>query len=107
MFRFQHLWVVILAAAGSARIQAADKDALAAVLAHEIIGPQQALKEVERYVDARVPRMPPVKTVQEWEQHANKMRAQLLENVVYRGEAATWRDAKGKVEWLDTIQGGP
>ena len=30
----------------------------------------------------------------------------MLDNVVFRGEAATWRDYAGKVEWLDTIDGG-
>ena len=30
----------------------------------------------------------------------------MLEKVVFRGEAAEWRDADGKVEWLDTIEGG-
>ena len=31
----------------------------------------------------------------------------MLERIVYRGEAARWRDAETKVEWLDTIEGGP
>jgi len=35
------------------------------------------------------------------------LRQQTLERVVFRGEAAHWRDAKSKVEWLDTIAGGP
>jgi dienelactone hydrolase len=36
-----------------------------------------------------------------------KTRADVLSNVVYRGEAAKWRDYQGKVEWFDTIEGGP
>src|SRR5262249_49094346 len=34
-------------------------------------------------------------------------RAAVLDKVVYRGEAAAWRDAQTKVEWQDTIKGGP
>jgi hypothetical protein len=30
----------------------------------------------------------------------------VLDQVVFRGEAAKWRDAAGKVEWLETIEGG-
>src|SRR5687768_7511693 len=52
--------------------------------------------------------MPKVATVAEWEQHATTMRADVLERIVFRGEPAkSWRDAKTKVEWLDTIEGGP
>lgn len=80
---------------------------LTAILGREIIGPRQALIEVQEYCDARVPRMPKVQTAAEWEQHAIRIRADVLERVVYRGEAAVWRDAKTKVEWLDTIPGGP
>src|SRR5438445_9065392 len=87
--------------------RAAEKDDLAGILGRQIIGPQQTQKEVEDYVEARIPRMPQVKTVAEWERHANRIRAEMFEKVVYRGEAAKWRDAECKVEWLDTINGGP
>ena len=36
----------------------------------------------------------------------SEIRQAVLERIVYRGEAA-WRDAPVKVEWLDTIAGGP
>jgi hypothetical protein len=86
---------------------AADKPDLQDILGREIIGPHRGLIEVQDYTEAHVPRMPDVKTVAEWEQHANRMRAAVLKHVVYRGEAAAWRDAKLGVEWLDTIPGGP
>ena len=31
----------------------------------------------------------------------------MLDKVIFRGEAVKWRDMKAKVEWLDTIPGGP
>jgi hypothetical protein len=91
----------------AAVLPAADKPDLKAVLAHPIIGPHLGLTEVQHYTEPRIPRMPAVGSVAEWEQLANKMRAQVLERVVYRGQAAAWRDAKCKVEWLGTIKGGP
>jgi hypothetical protein len=97
--------LVILAAVEPAA--AAEKPDLKTLLGKEIIGPRQALLDVQEYTDARVPRMPAVKSVVEWEAQANAMRAAVLERVVYRGEAAAWRDAKTQVEWLDTISGGP
>ena len=31
----------------------------------------------------------------------------MFERVIFRGEAAKWRDAKTKVEWLESLPGGP
>jgi dienelactone hydrolase len=83
------------------------KSPLAALLERPIVEPETALKEVKRFTEARVPPMPAVTTIAEWEQHAARMRQDVLDRVIYRGEAAAWRDAETKVEWLDTIAGGP
>ncbi len=42
-----------------------------------------------------------------WEAEARRLRVEVLQKVVYRGEAARWRDAPARVEWLQTIPGGP
>lgn len=76
-------------------------------LEHEIIGPKAMMNETIDWVDARVPRMPEVKSVADWESHANRMRRDALEQVIFRGEAARWRSAKTGVVWLETIEGGP
>ena len=76
-------------------------------LQREIVGPVLPMTEVQHYCDRRVPEMPGVNTVAEWEQQAEEMRKGVLDRIVFRGEAARWRDAPGKVEWLDTIDGGP
>src|SRR5262249_11733653 len=102
------MWLSFVAlAALQSRALAVGKEPLDAILKHQILTPQQTQHEVEKYVEARVPRMPQVKTVAEWEKQANRIRTELLEKVVYRGEAAKWGDAKGKVEWFETIPGGP
>ena len=76
-------------------------------LARPIIGSTQTLAEVQAFCEKRVPPMPEVNSAKKWERIAEKLRRETLEKVVFRGEAARWRDAKTKVEWLDTIEGGP
>lgn len=76
-------------------------------LAKPIIGPRQAMADVQAYVTSRVPRMPSVKSAEEWSRTVEQLRADVAENVLFRGAAASWRDANARVEWLDTIEGGP
>lgn len=82
-------------------------DFVSKVLAREIIGPRQTLVETIRECESAIPRMPEVKSIGVWEKAAERMRGDALTHVIFRGEAAAWRAAKGKVEWLDTIEGGP
>jgi len=93
----------------AADVDAADVDAadVGKLLGREIIGPALSQLEVQHYCDRRVPRMPEVKTAAQWQALAERMRADVLERIVYRGRAVAWRDAKTKVEWLQTIPGGP
>jgi hypothetical protein len=88
-------------------LRAQEKSPVGAFLAHEIIGPRQGHLDVCEYLDARVPRMPAVKTAAEWDKVAEQIRKDVLDNVVFRGEAAKWRAAKTTVEWQETIDGGP
>jgi hypothetical protein len=89
------------------RLSAEEKSAVQAALEHEIIGPRQTLTETVDYLQGRVPRMPEFPTRTTWEKEADRLRSAILKRVVYRGEAAAWRDAKLGLEWQDTIQGGP
>jgi hypothetical protein len=88
-------------------IFAADPQAdVKAALSREIVGPKQSMADVRKFTSSRVPPVPEAKSIAEWELHANRMRKETLDRVVFRGEAAKWRDAKTKVEMLDTIAGG-
>jgi len=80
--------------------------ALGKFLARRIVDPGLVQAEVERFCDARVPRMPEVRSVEEWEKYAGQLRRAVLEEVVLRGRAAHWARAKTKVEWLGAIEGG-
>ena len=85
----------------------AEDDFVTAALAREIIGPRQSMTEVADYADSLIPRMPEVKSLAEWETYVGRTRANVLERVIFRGEAIAWRDAKVKVETVETIDGGP
>ncbi len=77
-------------------------------LRREIIGPDLALTEVRTFLESRIPAMPVTRSVAEWSRQAANLRRDVLERVVFRGAAAaTWRDAKTRVEWLETVAGGP
>lgn len=64
--------------------------------------------EAQRFSDARVPRMPTVKTAAEWTSIADTLRRKTLDQVVFRGaQAKQWREARTQVVWLETLPGGP
>ncbi len=77
------------------------------LLGRELIHPRLLLEEIQAYVEARVPAVPVFEDAAEWGPYADSLRQAFLDRVVFRGEAAAWRDAKMGVEWLDTIEGGP
>ncbi len=87
--------------------QAAEISDLATVLSQPIINPGQTLTDVQNFTFVRVPPMPQASSVAEWEKIAARLRENTLEKIVFRGEAAQWRNASTKVEWLTTIDGGP
>lgn len=91
----------------AASLRAAEPAQLEPLLKREIIGSVLPLAEVQRYCQARVPKMPKVEDSRQWETEAARLRAAVLQMIVYRGRAARWRDAPAKVQWLKTIHGGP
>ncbi|MCE9532091.1 MAG: hypothetical protein K8T89_13350 [Planctomycetes bacterium] len=80
--------------------------AIEAALRKEIIGPRTALIETQEFVDAKIPRLVAPKTAAEWDREAERMREKVKNDVIFRGEAAKWRDAKTKVEIVETVKGG-
>lgn len=86
---------------------AADDDDITAWLQKPVIDSQLPLHEVREFCEARVPPMPQVSTVEEWKRYAKQARQRVFDEVIFRGEAAKWRDAECRVEFLETIEGGP
>ena len=81
--------------------------AIERALAQEIIGPDLALEEVRVFNETRVPDMPSVRSAAEWKAKAREYRRNVLNKVVFRGEAAKWRDPPLRVEWSAVIEGLP
>jgi dienelactone hydrolase len=76
-----------------------------AMLAQPILAPRQTLIEAQAHLASRVKPMPPIAERGAWDRYARELRAQILDDVVFRGEAAKWRDLPTRVEWLDSIAG--
>ncbi len=81
--------VFVLVALGN-RFAAGDvnESQVAVLLQREIVGRQRALEEVRAFCDARVSRMPPIVSAAQWDEEAQRLRAAVLEQIVYRGRAA-------------------
>jgi hypothetical protein len=87
--RFGVSVVLVLALPGTRLIFGADQNAdPQAILGREIIGPHQTISEVQTYVEAGVPRVQRYDTVADWERQAERLRAGVLDRVVFRGKAA-------------------
>ncbi|MEX0611353.1 MAG: hypothetical protein WD738_05030 [Pirellulales bacterium] len=101
---------LVLVLAASRTLWAADPpeaaDALQSALRRSILDPSVPLGEVRAYVFARIPKFKSPKSTGDWERQAAVIRAQMLEKIVFRGEAARWRDAETQVQWFDAIEGG-
>jgi dienelactone hydrolase len=76
-------------------------------LSHEIIGGNLALAEAQSFIAQRLPPAPQVHSVRQWDKRQSRLRKDLLDHVFLRGEAKKWAEARTKVEWLETIEGGP
>ena len=82
---------LFIALAFSKTLLAADVP-LKELLTKPILDAMAVQNEVQAFCDARVPKVPQAASKEEWEKLATKMRAETLEKVVFRGEAAKWRD---------------
>lgn len=92
---------------GNGGLLSAEPPELGTLLKHPILEDNQALIDVQLYCVGRIPKMPEVSSAKDWTKKADEYREAVLRDVVYRGIAVQWRDAETRVEWLDTIEGGP
>lgn len=84
--------------------QAPDASKISAWIDKTILDKDIAIDEVRAYIVSKLPKMPALKTPEEWTKWAAEHRQKVLDNVIYKGEAAKWRDAKGlKFERMGTV----
>ena len=101
-----HCVVAVLTLVMSRASFAADVD-LKAELSRSIIAAETSLEQTQEFLERRIPRLPEVKTATEWDALAAKWRKEVLDNVVFRGEAAKWRDHPLAVEYVGEPMLGP
>lgn len=83
------------------------ESAVSQFLSHAIVDSEEPLADVQAFLEARVPRVSAPASRAAWELEASTLRQRVLDEVVFRGQASEWRDARTQVEWLETIEGGP
>jgi hypothetical protein len=84
-----------------------EKSAVAEALSRKLLSPAIPMQEIKDFVDAHLLPMPEPKTVADWERYASRVRKEALDRVIFHGEAAKWRALPTRVEWQQTIDGGP
>ncbi|MCP4509590.1 MAG: hypothetical protein GY826_24710, partial [Fuerstiella sp.] len=96
----KHLTVVIMCLGLLTGITVADEElTVATALAQRIIDAQLPLREVQTYAESRVLPMVKPETVAEWETYIENVRQEVLDKVVFRGEAQRWRSEPTQVQW--------
>jgi hypothetical protein len=84
---------------------AAQPPSLEDALSTPILAANQPLVEVQVYTASHVKSMPLVGNAQQWTETTERLRQQVLNEVVLRGEGRAWAEAKTRVEWLDVLPG--
>ncbi|HUG68201.1 MAG TPA: hypothetical protein VMM76_10645 [Pirellulaceae bacterium] len=84
-----------------------NREAIESLLKSPLIDTQVPQAQVEAFCEARVPAVPDVSALEEWERLTDQWRADMLKRVVFRGVAAAWRKSPRQVEWFNDIDGGP
>ncbi|HEY3968805.1 MAG TPA: acetylxylan esterase, partial [Planctomycetaceae bacterium] len=107
MRRFLYILTVSLPAVSPAIARADSKADVKKLLSRVLLDTDQTLIETQKFSAGKIPPLPAATNITDWEKAAKSIRTQTLLKTVYRGEASKWRDTPLKVEWLETIPGGP
>ena len=100
---FRHLAALVLALPSAASSQGLG---LHGLLAEPILTSNQTEIEAKVFTSSRVPAVRIPASRDEWQRMAARIRAQVLDEVIFRGEARAWREAHTRVEWVGTVAGG-
>jgi hypothetical protein len=91
----------------AAKESESQQSGLKSLLARPVLVEGRPLAEVKKFCDRRIAVMPHVASWSSWQYEAERIRQNVLDNIVFRGVSPKWRDESRRVEWLDTIAGGP
>ena len=73
---------------------AAQTASIESLIGKQILDPEQAVVDAQVYTGSRVPLLPSFTAKAQWDAYAARLRQRVLGEVVFRGEAVKWRDAK-------------
>jgi hypothetical protein len=77
------------------------------LLGTPILGGSGATLDIRSYFRSILPVLSVPADLASWQQDVTTLRKRFLDQVVFAGRAAEWRDAPARVEWLEWIDGGP
>ncbi|MEX0718506.1 MAG: acetylxylan esterase [Planctomycetaceae bacterium] len=100
------VWIAPPTVRDSSILVAAEPAKIADSLGRRIIDKELPRQQTEKYAAGKVPPLPQATTPADWERHVARWREETFAKVIYRGEAAGWRDAETEVKWFDTLEPG-
>ncbi len=93
-----------LTAMGSIYAAAVDPAIVTKWLDSAVLDKDTAIDEVRAYVAKKIPKMPVLAKPEDWNKFAADHRKKILDQVVFKGDATKWRDAKDlKFERVGTV----
>ena len=82
----------------------ADDSAWSVVVSQTEIPEQELARRHRDYVEARIAPFVIGESFDEWQRTASRLRQQILDQVIWRGVPASWRERPASVEWESTIE---
>ncbi len=74
----------------------------------DILTDKLPLEQVSAFAERRVPSIPDFDDPNEWRTYSDKLRREVLDKIVFRGNLAKfWRGSRSKVVWDETIENLP
>ncbi len=80
---------------------------LESLLMRPVLDEGQPLAEVKDFCERRLSVMSPPASWSAWQHDAARIQRSVLDDVVFRGVPSAWRENSRRIEWLQTIAGGP
>jgi hypothetical protein len=74
------------------------------VLSQPLAGPESITDQHRRFVRSRLVPLKPAASAEDWQRQAEQLRQRGMDEVVFRGVSAEWRQGKPNVVWHDVIE---
>ena len=97
--------LLALVLAGAPLVAQTEPRYLEGILKEPVLSPDVALFQLRQYILNRVAPVPKPASAAEWTAQSNKVRADILRDVVYHGWPREWVESSPRFEDLGTIDG--